>query len=248
MRARKAILLGLAAFLLALLLVLPASWVGRALPEGVNCARWAGSIWRGQCIELTVRDAGTGVMRIDSLRWKLRPLSLLRLNLSADFEGSWSKGQAQGRIAVAPGGAIRLRELAGASLLDKSVVRSLPAGWSGRVELRDVEFDWNAGTLGRLGGEVLVNDLEDGRGNALGSYQLQLAPGDSPPFAGQLRDTGGPLEVAAQLQLAADRSWSLEGRMRARNAADQALGRKLDMLAAPDASGWRRLSAAGDFN
>lgn len=248
MKARKAILLGLAAFLLALVLVLPASWMGRALPEGVTCARWAGSIWRGQCGELTVRDSGTGVMRIDSLRWKLKPLALLRLNLSADFEGSWRSGQAQGRIAVKPGGAIRLRELDGASLLDKTVVRSLPSGWSGRVELRDVEFDWNAGTLGRLGGELLVHNLADGRGNALGSYQLQLPPGDTSPFTGQLRDTGGPLEVDAQLQLAADRSWSLEGRMRARNAADQALGRKLDMFAAADATGWRRLSAAGDFN
>lgn len=248
MKARKAILLGLAAFLLALVLVLPASWVGRALPEGVTCARWAGSIWRGQCGELTVRDSGTGVMRIDSLRWKLKPLALLRLNLSADFEGSWPSGKANGRIAVAPGGALRLRELDGASLLDRTVVRSLPSGWSGRVELRDVEFDWNGGTLGRLGGELLVQDLVDGRGNSLGSYQLQLAPGDTPPFTGQLRDTGGPIEVDAQLQLAADRSWSLEGRMRARNAADQALGRKLDMFAAADATGWRRLSAAGDFN
>jgi hypothetical protein len=248
MKARKAILLGLAAFLLALLLVLPARWVDRALPEGVDCARWAGSIWRGQCAGLTVRDSGTGVMRIDSLRWKLQPLALLRLRLSADFEGSWSKGQAQGRIAVAPGGEIRLRELDGASLLDKSVVRSLPAGWSGRIALRAVEFDWNAGTLGRLGGEVLVQDLADGRGNALGSYQLQLAPAETPPFTGQLHDTGGPLEVDAQLQLAADRSWTLEGRMRARNAADQAMGRKLDMFAAADATGWRRLSAAGDFN
>lgn len=248
MKARKAILLGLAAFLLALVLVLPASWVGRALPEGVTCARWAGSIWRGQCVELTVRDSGTGVMRIDSLRWKLKPLALLRLNLSADFEGGWPKGNARGRIAVTPGGAIRLRELDGDSLLDRTVVRSLPSGWSGRVELRDVEFDWNGGTLGRLGGELLVQDLVDGRGNSLGSYQLQLAPGDTPPFTGQLRDTGGPLEVDAQLQLAADRSWTLEGRMRARNAADQALGRKLDMFAAADATGWRRLSAAGDFN
>lgn len=248
MKARKVIYLGLAAFLLALLLVLPASWVGRALPEGVQCARWAGSIWRGQCGELTVRDSGTGVMRIDSLRWKLKPLSLLRLTLSADFEGRWAKGQAQGRIAVAPGGVIRLRGLDGNSLLDRSVVRSLPEGWNGRAELRGVELDWNAGTLGRLAGELTVNGLADARGNALGSYHLQLAASQTPPFTGHLRDTGGPLEVDAQLQLAADRSWSLEGRMRARNAADQALGRKLDMFAAPDGSGWRRLSAAGDFN
>jgi hypothetical protein len=248
MKLRKAIILGLAAFLLALLLVLPASWVGKALPQGVQCVRWAGSIWRGQCGELTVRDSGTGVARIDTLRWKLEPLALLRLNLSAQFEARWAKGQAQGHIAVAPGGVIRLRGLDGASLLDPSVVRSLPAGWSGRAELRQVDFDWNAGTLGRLGGELVVHDMVDGRGNALGSYQLQFTPAQAPPFTGQLRDTGGPLEVDAQLQLAADRSWSLEGRMRARNPADAALGRKLDLFAAADGSGWRRLSAAGDFN
>jgi hypothetical protein len=248
MKARRAVILGLAAFLLALLLVLPASWVAGALPAGVQCGEWAGSIWRGQCSALVVSDGGTGVMRIDAVRWKLKPASLLRLALSAQFEGSWAKGRAAGQITVGSGGTIQMRELDGESVLDQTVMRALPAGWNGRIQLRQLEFDWKAGTIGRLGGNVIVSDLADANGNALGGYRLELPAAEAAPFTGQLRDTGGAIEVEAQLQLAADRSWTLEGRMRARNAADAALARKLDMFAAPDATGWRRLSAAGDFS
>src|SRR5690606_5491057 len=103
------------------------------------------------------------------------------------------------------------------------------------------------GIIGRLGGELLVTDLVDRRGTALGSYRLAFLDRDMPPFGGELTDAGGPLEVTADVQLTADQSWTVEGRMRVRDAANASLGRALDMLAAPDASGWRRLSLAGQF-
>jgi hypothetical protein len=248
MKAKKAVVLGLAAFVLALVVVLPARWIAGALPPGVTCGDWAGSVWRGQCIDLTLSDGSKVLVKLASLRWKLRPLSLLRLTVSADFQSNWAKGEATGRVALSPGGAIRLRDMSASSVLDPLAIGALPSGWTGRAELRRGEFDWDAGTLGRLGGELVVSDLANRRGTALGGYRLELRPGSTPPFTGVLRDTGGPVEVDAQIQLTADRNWTLEGRMRQRDPADIRLARQLDMLDVADASGWRRLSAAGDFN
>jgi hypothetical protein len=247
MRARKAIVLGLVAFLLALVVVLPASWMKGALPEGVACGSWAGSVWRGQCRELSLSDGGKVVLKLSSLRWKLRPSSLLRLRVGADFQSDWATGRATGRVAVTPAGTIQLREMAANSVLDSTALPALPAGWSGRIDLRQGEFNWQSGELGRLGGELVISELTDRRGGSLGGYRLDLPASDTPPFVAQLRDTGGPLEVEAQLSFANDLSWTLEGRMRQRTP-DAQLGQRLDLLSGADAQGWRRLGAAGDFN
>ncbi len=248
MNLKKALILGLVAFALALIVVLPASWIEGALPSGVQCARWSGSVWRGQCNELTLSDGGKVVMKLASLGWKLRPMALLGLKVRADFQSRWSNGQASGQVALGPGGTIQLRDMMASMLLDPTALGALPAGWSGQARLERGEFDWKDGRLGRLGGLLDVSGLTDRRGTALGSYRLDMPAGGTPPFTGQLTDTGGPVQVEAKLELTADRNWSLEGRMRQRDAGDLRLSRQLDMLGSADASGWRRLTAAGDFN
>ncbi|MFO7326541.1 MAG: type II secretion system protein N [Pseudomonadota bacterium] len=247
MRLRGALLLGLAAFLLVLLVAFPARWAAAFVPEAVQCAAWAGSVWRGQCRELVLHDGGKPVMRLTSLNWQLRPLSLLSLAPAARVHSVWPEGEALGEVSVSASGQFRVRELSGRTALDRRFFGALPAGWRGQLDLRGFDLDWQDGIIGRLGGELLVSDLVDARGTALGSYRLVFEPAASPPFTGTLTDRGGPLEVSARLELTADQSWSLEGRMRARNQGDAALNRALDMLSFADAEGWRRLSAAGQF-
>ncbi len=247
MNARKAWLLGLAAFLIALVIVFPAGWAAAALPASVQCAAWAGSVWRGQCRELELHDGQQVVMRLSTLHWQLKPSGLLRLQLAAQFQSSWPEGQTAGDVAISPTGAIQVRDMTGRSALDRRFFGAMPEGWQGHIDMRGFALDWHDGIIGRLGGELLISDLVNGRGMALGSYRLAFTDSDTAPFTGQLNDAGGPLEVEAQLSLTADQSWSLEGRMRTREAADRSLGRTLDLLSPPDATGWRRLSAAGQF-
>lgn len=249
MNLKKALLLGLVAFALALVVVLPASWIKGALPPGVQCGRWSGSVWRGQCQDLTLSDSGKVVMKLASLRWKLRPMALLGLKVSADFQSRWSNGQATGHVTLGAGGTIQLRDMTASTLLDPTALAALPPGWSGQARLDRGEFDWKGGRLGRLGGVLDISGLADRNGTQLGSYRLELPEGGStPPFTGQLTDTGGPVQVEAKLEVTAERAWNVEGRMRLRDPVDPRLSRQLDMLSSPDASGWRRLSAAGDFN
>ena len=247
MTKRKALVLGLAAFLLALLIVLPASWVGAALPEGIQCGQWGGSIWRGQCRDLTLSNGEKIVMKLASLSWKLHPGALLRLSLGADFHSQWPQGEAQGNVRVQSGGQLVVRGMAGRSQLDRSFFGALPQGWEGHIDIREFELDWGRDHIGHLGGELVVSNLVDRRGVPLGGYRVVFPASSTSPYTGELRDTGGPVEVKAQVQFTSDQSWSLEGQMRARDPRDARLAQGLDMLSSPDASGWRRLSAAGQF-
>jgi len=247
MTLRKALLLGLAAFLLALLIVLPASWMGAFVPESIRCAQWQGSIWRGQCRELTLSNGEKVVMKLTSLQWKLQPTALLRLAIGAEFHSAWPQGEAAGRVQVNRGGSIVVRGMSGSSQLDRRFFGALPEGWQGHIDIRNFELDWSSSNIGHLGGELVVSNLVDRRGVPLGGYRLAFPPGSTSPHDGELSDTGGPVEVQAKVQLTAEQSWTLDGRMRARDPDDRRLAQGLDMLSSPDASGWRRLSAAGQF-
>jgi len=249
MKPRRALLLGALAFSLALIAVLPVRWVAGALPPHIHCAAWSGSIWRGHCQDLRVSPGTRTAMRLAEVSWKVRPTALLRLALAVEFQGRWPDGQATGFLEARSGSRLSVRDTALQSVIDRRLVGALPQGWNGRADIRQLEIDYDNGRVDRLGGEIRITGLVDGRGNALGGYTLVMPSSTTPPFTGALRDAGdGPLEVDAQLQLGADRSWSLDGRMRARDAGNMRLARQLDLFASPDAAGWRRLSAAGSFN
>jgi Type II secretion system (T2SS), protein N len=104
----RATVLGLAAFALALLVVLPASWVAGLLPAHLQCASLRGSIWRGQCAGLQWSGGGTE-QKIDLLRWQLRPLALFTLTLRADLQLRGDLGEAAGQLELGRGGRIDLR-------------------------------------------------------------------------------------------------------------------------------------------
>src|SRR5262245_60791839 len=90
----------LAAFLLALVILLPVRWVTGLLPPQLQCATWSGSVWQGQCAGLTFKLAGQQPLQADLLLWKLLPASLLRRSLQADIDIRTSLGSASGEIEL----------------------------------------------------------------------------------------------------------------------------------------------------
>lgn len=239
--------LGVLAFVLAMLVVLPVNWVAGLLPSSVQCAEWRGSVWRGQCRGFVVQAGAQPPLALEQLGWKLHPLALLRLRLRADVTITHAQGDATGLIEATSGGTLHLQGLAARALLDRRLLGMLPDGWRGALDIRDFEMRWRGQQLEQLAGEFRVNDLTDGRGGELGSYSLRFEPAAAPPFTGALQDEGGPLEVRAAVSLTAERSWTLEGTVMRRPDADPGMDRALDMLGSPDASGRRPLSAAGRF-
>lgn len=243
----RVLLLGLAAFLVALVVVLPAGWVGGMLPANVQCANWSGTLWRGQCAQLTVQVPGQAPVVVESTGWRLHALPLLRGRLSAEVTLADARGDASARIQMSRSGLLVLRDVSAQLRLDPQFSGGLPSGWRGGVEMQQVELDWDARRVKHLQGEFRFTDLRDERGRAIGSYLVSFPPSTAPPFTGQLSDQGGPLQVQATLQLAEDRAWSVNGTATPRGDADASFRRYLEVLGAPDAAGRYPLSVSGTF-
>jgi hypothetical protein len=241
------LLLGLAAFLLALLVVLPARWVGGMLPPAVQCAEWGGTLWRGSCAKLAVAVPGHPPVRIEATSWKLHPVSLLRGRLAAEVALTDARGDAAGQVEMTRSGQLVLHGATARIQLDPQFSGGLPSGWRGRVEMQQVELDWRANQVHRLGGEFRFNDLRDENGREMGNYQLVFPDSSTAPFSGQLHDQGGPLQVQAAVGLGADRSWSINGTVAERQGSNAGFRRYLEVLGSPDAAGRYPLSATGTF-
>lgn len=243
----RLVLLGVAAFLIALFTVLPARWVAAlAAPPQVQCGSWSGSVWRGACQGLVLTPPNAPPVTLESFRWQLHPGALVRLAVRADFALSETDGTAQGRIELRHG-RIRLSDTQVRARLDQRLLGALPPGWHGQLDARGLQLDLEGKTLHALSGNVLLHDLQDARGSRLGSYRLVIAPVPAAPFRGVLTDEGGPLQLNGEVTLEADRSWMLEALATPRPDADPGLRRQLELLGGADASGRYRLSVAGSF-
>ena len=243
----RVLLLGVLAFVVVLVAVLPARWVGSALPSSVHCAQWRGTLWHGRCRQLAVVVPGHPSMKIESATWTLHPLPLLRARLSAEVALTDARGDASGHLEFTRAGLLTLRGVSARVQFDRNLPSAMPQGWSGRVELHDLELDWNADQLRHLQGKFRFFDLRNAQGVELGGYSLDFPPATAPPFKGQLVDEGGPLELHATLLLTADRSWTLDGTVAARTGADPDLQRMLGALGPAAADGRYPLSASGSF-
>ncbi|MFO1503033.1 MAG: type II secretion system protein N [Steroidobacteraceae bacterium] len=253
MRPRlRFILLGLAAFLIALLVVFPAAWIKSFLPAQVRCASLAGSIWRGQCNDLALAQPGKPALRLDSVNWRLRPLALLQARLRADVAVTGANLAARGELTLRSGGRMHVESLDGSLALDHARLAALPAGWTTQAEARDLSMDVADGRITAVGGALLARQLRDSRGTAFGDFRLQFPRQEAPPFRGTLSDEAaavgaarGPLQLQSQLTVNADMSWQLKGTVMLRPGSPPQLGSALDQLAPVDLNGVRSFSLEG---
>jgi Type II secretion system (T2SS), protein N len=243
----RTLLLGLLAFVLALLTVLPARWAGAMLPSSMGCAQWGGTLWRGRCRQLTVTAPGQGSITVETASWTLHPLPLLHGRIVAELALTDARGDVSGHMELARGGLLTLRGVSARVLFDPKLPSVMPDGWRGRIEINQLELDWQVDRLRHLQGDFRFFDLRDAQGRELGDYRLSFPPSTSPPYTGQLNDEGGPLQLRGTLQLTADRKWSLDGTVALRGSADPAIQRTLEALGPADASGRYPLSATGSF-
>lgn len=244
-RPLRVILLGAVAFVIALIVVLPASWLRRALPPGAQCANWNGSLWRGQCNGFTWTAAGKPPVRLDSLRWRVHPLALLRAQLEMETELNGAGIQAHGNVLLGRNQLLRVDALSASGQINHSLLGALPAGWNARLEAREVAFELQGRMLRQLAGTLAARELTDEHGTRLGDYQLQFAPQSHAPFNGTLRDAGGPIELKAALTIKADRAWTLDGTASPRPGSPPQLARMLDQFNTADLSGRRRILLEG---
>ncbi len=208
LRARWRLLLaGLCAYLLFLIVLLPAAWLawamerhggGRLLAAGAT-----GTLWHGELRGLVWRD-GDNAAQLGRLSWRLRPAELARGRLGFEIAlgGPTRDGGGDGlagRLGIGFGG-IHVERLSGrlpAALIghfDQAIALLRPGG-EVELDVRDFAFG-RAGVAGAVEARWLDarSPLVNGR---MGDYQLRVtatADGQGAVFA--LSTQRGPVHLA----------------------------------------------------
>ena len=221
----------LIAVAVVVLLVLPASLAAQFLPAQVHADDFSGSIWHGSSGHITVASRPAG-----ALEWQLHLSSLLSMTAAADVR--WVKDAIviDGEITVNAQG-FEARNVRGGGPLGDLRDLGLPPGWSGNTTLDLKEIKGSFEKLESAAGTIEVSALSStsiAHGADLGGYVLNLSPtaiADG-SLAATVKDTGGPLEVQADVHyMPSSHSGLLSGTIKERESASDALRDELNQLA-----------------
>jgi general secretion pathway protein N len=242
MSRRALISLGLAFFLLTVLLRLPAAWVSSRLPAAVQCEFPAGTVWNGSCGQLRV-----AAVSLSEPHWQLLPLQMLRLRFALRVTCNDPRATGTADLALGFGHALFLRNVAVDLPVDGGIVPWFPDGWSGQLHIDLASADLQGGRLNAARGTLTARSLRGANGQSeLGSYALKfLEPGPDGQIRAELKDLGGPLQLQGTLQLRRDGNYELNGHVMARTEASDDLQHWMEMLGPPDPAGMRPFSLGG---
>jgi Type II secretion system (T2SS), protein N len=237
-------LLVLAAFLVLLMVgvfALPASLIARFLPPQVHAEDFSGSLLHGAAGRLVLNSHDAG-----AIEWRLHPAALLRLALVADVHWVKIGFVIDGSTEVDRSG-LTAHGVKGGGPIDNLRELGLSSSWRGIATLNFDEIKSDFTKLESAVGKIDVSNLSStdiAAGSDLGGYVLQLPAGAiaaDGSLTAQINDTGGPVELQAQIQFSpASRVGMLSGTLKDRPSASADLRNQLNNLAqlhARDAQG-----------
>lgn len=237
--------LGVLAYLVLALITLPANVViPRLQHPGMTLAGLDGTIWKGSAQVLQIGDAHLG-----SISWNLHVLPLFALRTVADVDLRRTDGFARGRVSAGRWN-VRLTDFTASLPLSALPSTVAPGGWSGTFNARLVRLTLAEGWPIDADGTIDILELTGParRPNHLGSFRLTF-PGETQPsesLTGELRDTGGPLQVTGTVRLdASERSYFIEGWVSTKPETPAEFARTLEFLGPADAQGRRQFSLSG---
>ena len=245
-------LLGILAFLVALVIRLPAAqawaWFGDAAP--VEAAGISGTVWNGRATSVHYQDEV-----FHDVRWQLLPRQLVAARAAARLQLLAEDGRVQGLVSRGLRGDVQASDLRlvlpASQILRLSGRADLPVDIDGQVDAFVETLHLSAdGELLLLRGLVSWLDGSFSLGDriALGSYALRV-DGDGQRLQGRLQDTDAALRLEGDLELDL-RNGGVRGEiiMQAREQADPALIENLRFAGLPDPSAANRVRFRGNLN
>ena len=219
-------------------------------PSGATFAGVAGTLWSGSAARL-----GVNGFSAESLRWQVRPTSLLLGRIRARVEARIPDGFISGDVVASPS-SVRFSDLRGGTSLPALAavlpIRGMRGQASVALESLVLENGWPAEILGELKLARLETAplIPDGSGSLLplGDYTVTFLPVGDGRIAAEFADDGGPLEVAGTLSLDESRTYTIDALVEPRPGAPEMLVEGLKIMTAePDAEGRRRLNLTGSL-
>ncbi len=235
---------GLAAFLVFLVAMVPASQVAGRLPAGIALDGLSGTIWSGRARTLAVEGRPLG-----ALQWSCRPWRLILLEWSCRIGLEPPGGEVTGDFSGDFTGSFVGRGIQGTTPISNFEGIATPRGWTGNLELDLDAFAVKSRLPESATGRLYLRGLRapGANGERLGDFELVVGEGSvgSATLNGRLRDLGGPLHVRGAIELFSDGRYLLSGDAAPGPGAGPAIFDTLDFLGPPDSQGRRPFTIEG---
>lgn len=250
MKTRHLVLLGLAVFLVSLLLDAPVALLYAKLvrnpgtgpvPLGLE-----GSLREGRAASLTLN----GRPLVKDLHWRLRPL-WLPLGRAAFRIDSGGELTLDGKAALLATGGIDLDDLRAAGPLKQLLALTGDVGVpvDGQFGLDLDRARVRQGFVSRADGLVTINGLRWTLAKdpvVLGDFQMKL-DSSKDGITGTLSSLGGPLDAGGELRIAADRSYVVDFQVKAKPGAEPLVQNLVRSLGQPDTQGYYHIRNTGNL-
>jgi hypothetical protein len=245
------IALGLGAYVAFVITSIPAATVYRFFgPAELRLAGIEGTLWSGGAALGSVEG-----LALHDIRWDLSALPLFARRAAGYVEARLPDGFVTTDVSASPSRVV-LRGLEASTSLP-ALGKLLPLeGVEGLVSLALDELRLDDGRPTKAVGRVRIAQLAapplmPGAGGTLiplGNYDVVFKDTGGDGIAAEIRDTGGPLEVTAELHLDAAGHYTLEGAAAPREGASTELVQGLTLMTGePDAEGRRPFSLTGSL-
>ncbi len=245
-RRSRLVAAGIAAFLVFLVAMVPASQVAGRLPEGLVMTGVGGTIWSGRASGLAVNGRPIG-----GIAWFCRPWRLLVLEWSCHVTVSPQGGEISADVSGAFDDEIAGRDITGQLPITAFEGIVTPRGWTGMLELDLDELLIVERRPASAAGTLLVRALRapGAGGQMLGDFELVVGEGavGTGALSGRLRDLGGPLRVRGAIELQRDGRYLLSGEAAPGPGAGPAIFDTLAFLGPPDNLGRRPFTIEGSL-
>lgn len=208
----------------------------------------SGTVWNGAAQGLSL-----GGFTLGPVQWHAKPARLLLGQLAASVEATLPDGFLNATVALSPGKRIAVSDLDAAaplSWLAPSLGRpgsQLTARFD-RLVVKAGRVETATGSLQVAG--VVLPIPTSGLKLAPAAYQVTFAADGlkaDEPLTGDLKDSGGPLEIAGKVKITPPRSYELNGTAKPRPDAPPEVQNALQMLGPATPDGGHVLSIAGSF-
>lgn len=241
-------LLGLAAFLLFLLLSAPATLLTDQI--GARLAGFSAQAAEGTATDGAMLGASWRGVRVERLTWRWRPLALFAGRLEFDLKTDDPEIKLTGNAALGLSRQTAVRNLAGrlplAKLGNLAGSAKPPLDGLAEIDLRELALS-PAGRPLAARGAIRLQNLRATFGPPLnlGDYVVQLDSAGAEGVRGQAKDNGGPLALEGALNVLPDGRYRFNGQAAIRDAGNPALRQAMSLLGPPGGDGRWALNFSG---
>lgn len=249
---RRLILIGVLAYLLFLLISVPASFLTRYILPSVDPARQVklqnvhGSIWNGEA-----NDTRIGVFNLGQLNWKLNGWSLLLgdVDLRLKFKNESSRGN--GKLSLGMSGASVARDVDvffPAETL-QPLFYGFPVSIAGEVRGAINELIYRPHETLNVDGRVVWQGatLRTPQNIELGNFLLAMTPHNQGTRIKITDESQGPVKTDITIRVEGDGRYALNGWLQARDPSQQHITEALRLIGRADNTGKYWVAYNGSF-